>query len=93
MKIFQKLLLASSLFASLQMQAREIQVKSPNGQIAVTLSDDAGLLNYQVNLDQYTFILPSRLGLKMDLGDYTDQLALTEEYQVKKVTDHYELQS
>lgn len=93
MKIFQKLLLASSLFASLQMQAREIQVKSPNGQIAVTLSDDAGLLNYQVNLDQYTFILPSRLGLKMDLGDYTDQLALTEEYQVKKVTDHYELQT
>ena len=65
--LFTIIILAAALLAS----CSNPQVSSPDGRVTLSLTtDSAGQIYYQVDVDDSTFIAPSRLGL-------TAQSALT----------------
>ena len=73
--------------------ATEKQIKSPDGQIVVTVSDADGKPTYSVALGGVTFLEPSPLGLVLDLGDYTTGMSLTDSKEDLKYTDSYTLKN
>ncbi len=75
------LLLLSVL--TLTMQGKETVVKSPDGQLAVTVNDEMGQVSYSVTYQGKTFLKPSALGLKTDIGDFTRGLTLKDVKQSK----------
>ena len=75
------LLLLSVL--TLTMQGKETVVKSPDGQLAVTVNDEMGQVSYSVTYQGKTFLKPSALGLKTDIGDFTRGLTLKDLKQSK----------
>ncbi len=57
--------------------AQDLSVKSPDGRLAVGIFKQAnGRLAYNVCYDGHEMLLPSPLGLKADIGNYTDSLTL-----------------
>ncbi|RAK50943.1 glycoside hydrolase family 97 protein [Phenylobacterium deserti] len=48
--------------------AETLRLTSPNGQVAVSFSDDAGAASYAVSLRGRTLISPSAMGLQLDKG-------------------------
>ena len=75
------LLLLSVL--TLTMQGKETVIKSPDGQLAVTVNDEMGQVSYSVTYQGKTFLKPSALGLKTDIGDFTRGLTLKDVKQSK----------
>ena len=75
------LLLLSVL--TLTMQGKETVVKSPDGQLAVTVNDEMGQVSYSVTYQGKNFLKPSALGLKTDIGDFTRGLTLKDVKQSK----------
>ena len=68
-------LLATFAFASAAMATDE-QVTSPDGRLILTLSADNGVAEYAISYDGKTMMLPSRLGFKSDIGDFSQNLSL-----------------
>ena len=75
---------------TLTTQGKETVVKSPNGQLVVTIDDERGLVNYSVTYQGKTFLKPSALGLKSDIGDFTQGLTLKDVKQ-SKIDQHYQM--
>ena len=75
---------------TLTTQGKETVVKSPNGQLVVTIDDERGLVNYSVTYQGKTFLKPSALGLKSDIGDFTKGLTLKDVKQ-SKIDQHYQM--
>ncbi len=75
---------------TLTTQGKETVVKSPNGQLVVTIDDERGLVNYSVTYQGKTFLKPSVLGLKSDIGDFTQGLTLKDVKQ-SKIDQHYQM--
>jgi hypothetical protein len=71
-----KVFFGALAFCALPLMATDVNFASPNGRIAVKVSDDGGRLTYAVKVDGKDFLLPSPLGMKTDLGDFTQQLSL-----------------
>ena len=82
------LLLLSVL--TLTMQGKETVVKSPDGQLAVTVNDEMGQVSYSVTYQGKTFLKPSALGLKTDIGDFTRGLTLKDVKQ-NKIDKSYQM--
>ena len=82
------LLLLSVL--TLTMQGKETVVKSPDGQLAVMVSDEMGQVSYTVTYQGKVFLKPSALGLKTDIGDFTRGLTLKDVKQ-SKIDQSYQL--
>ena len=72
----QKLFLILIGFVALIVQAKNTMITSPNGRLVVTVSDERGLPTYTVDYDSQRMLLPSALGLKTDIGDFTQGLTL-----------------
>lgn len=66
-------------------------ITSPDGKTAVTITDKDGIATYSVTLDGTPFIADSPLGLKTNIGNYTEDLSLTAASSPEKVTDSYSL--
>ena len=64
------------LMACVTAQAQDIEVKSPDGQLVMTLHTDGGRAAYSVTLDGRQMLTRSCLGLTSDLGDFTQGLTL-----------------
>lgn len=79
------LTLALAAFA-LTASAAEKQYTSPDGQLAVTVSDAGGHATYAVRLGGTDFVLPSALGMKTNIGDFTTGLAMTAAAEQKTVS-------
>lgn len=90
----------SALLLGLPMAAHEARVAGPDGRLVVTVSDEGGKPAYSVTYDGVTFLEPSPLGLKADIGDFTEGLllsgftedAVAEDYSVPTIkfsTVHY----
>ena len=62
-------------------QAQDIEVKSPDGRLVMTLHTDGGQAAYSVSFDGRQMLTRSCLGLKSDFGDFTQGLT------VKSVTN------
>ena len=80
--------------------AREVTIASPNGKLVVTVNDEGGKPTYAVALDGQQMLLPSALGFKADMGDFTQGMKITgtkashvdktyEMRQVKQSKMHY----
>lgn len=89
-----KTLIIISLTAAAGIQyasAESYTVNSPDGKTSVTVSDTDGKARYEVTYDGKSFLLPSALGLKTNIGDYTNGLSIQKVSGVKGVTDNYSL--
>ena len=78
-KVF--LLLSCCLLSIAFAQAQDIEVKSPDGRLVMTLHTDGGQAAYSVSFDGRQMLTRSCLGLKSDFGDFTQGLT------VKSVTN------
>ena len=66
------------LLALRPVKAETTVITSPDGRLVVTVCDKAGRVTYSISYDGQTVVLPSALGLKADIGDFTQGLAFKE---------------
>ena len=81
-------LILSLVLLTLPMVAKVERVAGPDGRLVVTVSDEGGMPTYCVVYDGVAFLAPSPLGLKADIGDFTQGLALTG-FAQEPVSDDY----
>ena len=79
------------LAATVLCQAKDVTVKSPNGALEVTVSNNDGRATYAVTLNGNTVLRESALGLRTSIGDLTQGLTLSDT-QTTKVETHYDMQ-
>ena len=79
------------LFAVGFANAAEKQVTSPDGKLIVSVSAENGLPTYSVTLNGKQFLHQSPLGLKTNIGDFTQGLSLRDSIGSKKIDESYEL--
>ena len=87
-----KMILAVLVLASTWSSAwaTEKIFNSPDGKVAVVVDDTNGAATYRVTLGSVEFIGRSPLGLKTNMGDFTQGLTLSA-CEVKAVKDSYDL--
>lgn len=92
MKIIGKIsLLSLAMMSSTPMVwGTSYDISSPDGRTVVTVSDTNGKPTYSVKYDGKDFILPSPLGLKTNIGDYTCDLKM-DSPQVNELHHTYSL--
>ena len=64
------------LFTFLPLSASDVIISSPAGNLQVTISDAGGRLYYDATLNGQQMLLPSALGLKTSIGDFTRDLTI-----------------
>ena len=83
--LFLSILLTSSVLA----WAGDVSVSSPNNKLQVTISDAGGRLHYSATLDGQQMLMPSALGLKTSIGDFTRDMSI-KNYEIR--TKRYDYQ-
>ena len=71
-----KWILPFYLFTFLPISAKDVKVISPDSSLQVTVSDAGGHLYYSATLNGQQMLLPSALGLKTSIGDFTRELSI-----------------
>ncbi|MBQ9230913.1 MAG: glycoside hydrolase family 97 catalytic domain-containing protein [Prevotella sp.] len=79
-----------TLLCPLLVMAAQREVTSPDGRLAVKVSVEDGITTYAVTYDSIEMIQPSRLGLKTNIGDFTQGLAVVEARE-SMVEKHYDM--
>lgn len=82
-------LLLMVLCTTLALQAHHT-VSSPNGQLTVVVDAEQGLATYAITLDGRQMLMPSRLGLTSNIGDFTKGLTI-KEVKEGSVEKHYDM--
>lgn len=85
------ILLWMGLLSAVPANAIEKQLCSPDGKLVVAVADTDGKPSYSVSYDETAFLLPSPLGVETNVGDYTQQLELTEVSPLSSINNEYEL--
>ena len=80
------------LLTAMVTNAEEKRFVSPDGQVAVTVSDEGGKPVYQVSLGDKEFLRQSPLGLKANFEDLTQGLTL-KDCSISSVKDKYQLKT
>ena len=88
----QMMTVAALALCLLTAQANEKTFQSPDGTMAVTVSDEGGRPAYQVVLNGTTFIERSPLGVKMNFGDLSQGLTL-KDCKTSTFKDDYSLKT
>ena len=73
--------------------AQQNQITSPDGKLVVSVEINNGVPVYSVLLNSKTFIKESPLGMETNIGDFTQELTLSEPVQTNQISDSYELQT
>jgi hypothetical protein len=84
-------LILSLVLLALPVAASEESVASPDGRLVVTVSDEGGMPTYSVKYDGVPFLWRSPLGLKTDIGDFTQGVRLAGWLKEGPVTDDYSI--
>ena len=71
-------------------QAEDVKVTSPNGSLVVNVSCEGGRLYYNATLEGQEMLLPSALGLKTSIGDFTRELSIVNS-QLSIVSNAYQM--
>jgi len=71
--------------------AAEKQVTSPDGKLIVSVAADNGTPTYSVTLNGKQFLKQSPIGLKTNVGDFTQGLTVSETVAMNKIDNTYEL--
>lgn len=79
------------LFLLFPLSSNAESVTSPDGNLVVNVSEREGTPVYSVSYNGITFIEESPLGLKMDIGDMSQGMALMEVSPSEMVSDSYSL--
>ena len=67
-----------------------MKVTSPNGSLTVNVSCEGGRLYYNATLEGQEMMLPSALGLKTSIGDFTRELSIVNS-QLSIVSNAYQM--
>ena len=70
---------------------KESKLFGPDGKLCVIVSDEGGMPSYSVLYEGVTFLQKSPLGIETNLGDFTQQMALTNVGQLSSVNEEYQL--
>lgn len=70
---------------------KESKLYGPDGKLCVIVSDEGGMPSYSVLYEGVTFLQKSPLGIETNLGDLTQQMALTNVGQLSSVNEEYQL--
>ena len=73
-----RFILFTLLTSSVLAWAGDVSVSSPSDKLKVTVSDAGGRLYYTVTRDGHDMLLPSALGLKTSVGDFTRDLSIVD---------------
>ncbi|QIA08079.1 glycoside hydrolase family 97 protein [Draconibacterium halophilum] len=73
--------------------AQQNQLTSPDGKLVVSVKIDNGVPVYSVLLNGKTFIKESPLGMETNIGDFTQELTLSESVERSEIHDSYELRN
>ena len=85
-------ILLSGILFSVSAWGMERTFGSPDGKMVVTVSDGQGSPVYTVSYNNEVFIQESPLGLKTNIGDYTQGMTMKSgQSDVKLIKEHYEL--
>ena len=87
------LLFLAAVCCAATADAGERRIASPDGRLEVVVSDEGGRASYSVTYDGEVFLAPSPLGLKTNVGDFTQALALGEQTVVEAVDETYSLKN
>ena len=85
-KLFLTILITSSALA----WAGDVTVSSPDGNIIVTVSETDGNVTYAATLNGQPVLNPSALGLKTNVGDFTQGLKILTSH-LSPLSSHYEM--
>ena len=85
-----KLFLSICITSSVLVWAGDVNVSSPNGRLQVTVSEVGGRVTYSAVLDGQHLVLPSALGLKTSIGDFTNDLSIVNS-QLSTVNNSYSM--
>lgn len=72
-------------------KAQENRIISPDGKLTVTVSAESGKPVYTISYNGKTFLEKSPLGLKTNVGDFSEGLTLNPENITSKIDENYEL--
>lgn len=78
------------LLVSFAISADNISVKSPDKKVVLNIKVDNGKAYYSIKYDNRDILLPSRLGIKTNVGDWIDNLSLTNS-KVTKESRKYDM--
>ena len=78
--------------ASASLYAAEKDFTSPDGKVKVVVSDENGKPSYKVEYDNVEMLAASPLGLSTNIGDYTQNLTMTD-CELSDVNDTYQLRN
>ena len=78
------------LLVSFAISADNISVKSPDKKVVLNIKVDNGKAYYSIKYDNCDILLPSRLGIKTNVGDWIDNLSLTNS-KVTKESRKYDM--
>lgn len=81
-----------SLATALAAVAETVNVSSPNGLLVVTIDNNEGHAAYSIDYNATTMILPSALGVKMNIGDFTDNLTYLSK-QERRIDETYTMRT
>lgn len=85
------ILILSFFLSSLSLWAKDVVVTGPDGRLQVTLStSEQGRISYSVTYDHKTMLEPSPLGLRTDIGDFTEGLTL-QKHEIRTIDTLYTL--
>ncbi|MGF7139407.1 glycoside hydrolase family 97 protein [Roseimarinus sediminis] len=75
----------STLFAS------EKTINSPDGKLVLTLAENDGIPFYHIQYNGKSFLEPSPLGMKTNVGDFSVGLSMSENIQLREIDESYSL--
>ena len=84
--------LVAALLATSLCGAEEVKVKSPSGNLEVTVNDEGGKATYQVSLDGKQMVTKSNLGLNTSIGDLTQGLKIVDS-KTEAVAKQYDIRT
>mgnify|MGYP003827124353 CR=1 FL=1 len=79
------------MLSLLPLMATELTVSSPDGNMLVTLSNETGKTTYSVTYKGTPFINASPLGLNTNVGDFTQDLTLSDQVKRRTLDETYSL--
>ena len=82
-------LLAMGIFT---VQAKDVKVSGPDGKLQVTITDQDGRPAYSVSYNQKKFIELSPLGMKTNVGDFSQEMVMKENTS-SSIDENYELKT
>ena len=81
-------LLTTYITSSVLLWAGDVVISSPDSQLQVTVSEATGRVSYAATLNGNKVLLPSALGLKTSIGDFSRDLTVIDSRQ-QPVEEHY----